>query len=137
MSQVLSVFGAAEFHHVIAHSRLAHILNFTPSLLKKTDGACRKRSRHLYTTTAPLHCIPASYCHLLTTLKTTSITVVNLQDNQAVFRIFITLLNFFIFTLPRTFEYVPTLEMVLELSLSGGQTVNIYAQWVTVTHHHN
>jgi len=69
--------------------------------LKKMDdrtlfffGACCKRGRHLYTTTAPSCCIPASYCHLSATLQTISITVVNLQDNRVVFRIFIALLRF-------------------------------------------
>ena len=57
-------------------------------------GACCKRGHHLYTTTVPSYCIPASYYHLSATLQTMSITVVNLQDNQAVFRIFITLLMF-------------------------------------------
>jgi len=49
-------------------------MGFTPPLLKKTDDkmlfffdACCKRGRHLYTTTAPSCCIPASYCHLSTT----------------------------------------------------------------------
>ena len=70
------------------------------SLLKKRmtmlffHGACCKLGRHLYTTTAPSCCIPASYCHLSATLQTISITVVNLQDNRAVFRIFIALLRF-------------------------------------------
>jgi hypothetical protein len=50
-------------------------------------GACCKRGSHLYTTTAPSCCIPTSYCHLSATLQTISITVVNLQDNRAVFRI--------------------------------------------------
>ena len=57
-------------------------------------GACCKRGRHIYTTTAPSCCIPASYCHLSTTLQTISIIVVNLLDNRAVFRIFIALLRF-------------------------------------------
>jgi len=57
-------------------------------------GECCKRGRHLYTTTAPSCCIPASYCHLSATLQTMSIVVVNLQDNRAVFRIFIALLIF-------------------------------------------
>ena len=57
-------------------------------------GACCERGRHFYTTTAPLSCIPASYCHLSATLQTMSIIVVNLQDNWAVFRIFIALLRF-------------------------------------------
>jgi len=67
-------------------------IGFTPSLLKKTDdrtlfffGACCKRGRHLYATTAPSCCIPASYCHLSATLQTMSIIVVNSQDNRAVF----------------------------------------------------
>ena len=57
-------------------------------------GACCKRGHHLYTTTAPSCCIPASYCRLSATLKTMSIIVINLQDNPAVFRIFIALSNF-------------------------------------------
>jgi len=57
-------------------------------------GACCKQGHHLYTTTAPLCCIPASYCHLSATLQTISIIAANLQDNQAVFRIFIVLLRF-------------------------------------------
>ena len=56
-------------------------MGFTCSPLKKTndrrafvfDARC-KRGRHLYTTTAPSCCIPASYCHLS----------VSLQDNQTV-----------------------------------------------------
>ena len=74
---------------------------FTLSLLKKrmTDrcsalDVCCKRSRHLYTTTAPSCCIPALYCHLSATLQTISITVVNFKDNRAVFRIFMALLKF-------------------------------------------
>jgi hypothetical protein len=50
--------------------------------------------RHFNTTTAPSCCIPTSYYHLSATLHTISITVVNLQDNRAVCRIFITLLSF-------------------------------------------
>ena len=45
-------------------------------------GACCKWGCHLYTTTAPLCCIAASYCHLSTTLQTISITVVTLQIIQ-------------------------------------------------------
>jgi len=74
---------------------------FHPFTTKKTDdrtllffGACCKRGFHLYTTTAPSCCIPASYCHLLNTLQTMSVIVVNLQENRAVFRIFIALLIF-------------------------------------------
>jgi hypothetical protein len=33
-------------------------------------GVCCKRGGHLYTTTAPSCCIPASYCHLSATLQT-------------------------------------------------------------------
>ena len=69
--------------------------------LKKTDdrmlfffGACCERGRHLYTTTAPSCCIPASHCHLSATLQTISNTVVNLKANRAVFRIVIALLMF-------------------------------------------
>jgi len=73
---------------------------FHPFTTSKTDdrtlfffGARCKRGRHLYTTTVPSCCIPASYCHLSATLQTISIIVVNLQDNGAVFRIFIALLK--------------------------------------------
>ena len=70
-------------------------MGFTTSLLKNGwlffFGACCKRGRHLYTTTAPSCFIPASYCHLSVTLQTMSIIVVNLQDNQAGVRIFIAL----------------------------------------------
>jgi len=76
-------------------------MGFAPTLLKKPDnrtlflsGACCKRGRHLYTTTAPSCCIPAPYCHLSVTLQAISIIVANLQDNGAVFRIFISLLRF-------------------------------------------
>jgi hypothetical protein len=57
------------------------------------SGACCQRGRHLYTTTSPSCCIPASYCHLLATLHTVSIIIVNLQDKRAVFWIFIALLR--------------------------------------------
>jgi hypothetical protein len=57
-------------------------------------GACCNRVRHLYTTTAPSCCIPASYCQLLAILQTMSIIVVNLEENCAVIRIFIALLRF-------------------------------------------
>jgi hypothetical protein len=63
------------------------------SVFKKMDGACYKWSHHIYTTTAPSCCIPASYCHLSAILQTISI-VANLQDNRGVFRIFIALLRF-------------------------------------------
>ena len=80
--------------------RLGISMGFTPSLQKTDDrtmfffGACCKRGRHLYTTAAPSCCIPASYCHLSATLQTMSIIVINVQDNRAVFRIFIALLRF-------------------------------------------
>jgi hypothetical protein len=57
-------------------------------------SVCCKRGGHLYTTTAPSCCIPASYCHLSATLQTTSNTVANLHKNRAVCRIFIALLRF-------------------------------------------
>ena len=67
-------------------------MGFTSSLLKKTDDrklfffdACCKRGRHFYTTTAPSCSIPASYCHLLATLQTISITVANLQTIELCF----------------------------------------------------
>jgi len=76
-------------------------MGFTPSLREKTNdrmlflfGACCKWSCLLYTIAAPSFCIPPSYCHLSATLQTMSITVANLQDNWAVFWIFITLLRF-------------------------------------------
>ena len=75
-------------------------MGFTLSLCKKNDrklflfGACCKWGRHFYTIAAPSCCVPPSYCHLSATLQTMSITVANLQDNQAVFRIFIPLLRF-------------------------------------------
>ena len=56
-------------------------------------SCCKQGRRHLYTTTAPSCCIPASYCHLSATLQTISIIVVTLKDTRAVFRIFITLLR--------------------------------------------
>jgi len=76
-------------------------MGFTPFTIKTTDdgtlfffGACCKLGRQLYTTTAPSCYIPAPYCHLTATLQTISITVVNLQDNRAVFQIFIALSRF-------------------------------------------
>jgi hypothetical protein len=75
-------------------------MGFTPSLLKNgwqnalLSSACCKRGRHLYTTTSPSCCIPASYCHLSATLHTMSIIIVNLQDKRAVFWILIALLKF-------------------------------------------
>ena len=69
-------------------------MGFTPVSPLFFFGACCKRGRHFYTTTAPSCYIPASYCYLSATLQTMSIIVVNLQDNRAVFRIFIALLRF-------------------------------------------
>jgi hypothetical protein len=57
-------------------------------------GACCKQGGHLNSSTAPLYCIPAVYCHLSATLQTMNIIVVNLQDNRAVFQIFIALIRF-------------------------------------------
>jgi hypothetical protein len=57
-------------------------------------GACCKRGGHLNTSTAPSCCVPASYCHLSATFQTMRIIVVNLQDNRALFRIFIAVLKF-------------------------------------------
>jgi len=53
-----------------------------------------QEGRHFHTTTAPSYCIPASYYYLSVTLQPMSNIVVNLQDNRAVFRIFIALLRF-------------------------------------------
>ena len=76
-------------------------MGFTPSQLKKTDDRrcsslvhVASGGHHLYTTTAPSCCTPASYCHLSATLQTMSTNVVNLQDNRPMFRIFIALLKF-------------------------------------------
>ena len=90
-------------HH---HTELSFVNKFrwvSPLQYKKTDdrtlfffGACCKQGRHLYTTTAPSCCIPASYFHLSATLQTMSITAVTLQDNGAVFRICIALFKVFI-----------------------------------------
>ena len=57
-------------------------------------GTCCKWGHHLYSSTARSCCIPALCCHLSATLQIMSIIVVNLQDNRAVFWIFITLLRF-------------------------------------------
>jgi hypothetical protein len=77
-------------------------------------GACCKQGSHLNTSTAQSSCIPASYCHLSATLQTMSIIVVNLQDNQAVFRIFITLLRFS-FASP---SYHPTYDSIIKAQCS-------------------
>jgi hypothetical protein len=60
-------------------------------------GACCKRGGRLYTATAPLWCVPALYCHLSATLQTMSYAVANLQENRAVFRIFIALFKVAVF----------------------------------------
>jgi hypothetical protein len=59
-------------------------------------GVCCRRSSRFYTASVPLCCIPASYCHLSATLQTMSNTVANLQENWALFPIFIALSKFFI-----------------------------------------
>jgi len=75
-------------------------MGFTPLLLKRrmTDPVlllCMLQAGlPSYTTTALSCCIPASCYHQSATLQTMSIIVVNLQDNRAVFRIFISLLRF-------------------------------------------
>ena len=90
-----------DMHH---HTKLSFVHEFrwvSPLHYLKTDdrnlfffGACCKRGRHLYTTTAPSCFIPSSYCRLSATLQTMSIIVVSSQDNRVVFRIFIALLRF-------------------------------------------
>jgi hypothetical protein len=74
-------------------------------------GACCKRSRHLYTTTAPSCWVPASSCHLSATLQTMSIIVVNLRDNRAVFRNFIALLLKFSFDSPSYIQAFPKVKL--------------------------
>ena len=59
-----------------------------------------KRGRHLYTTTAPSCYIPAPYCNLSAILQTISITVDSLQDNRAVFGIFIARRHLYTTTAP-------------------------------------
>jgi len=88
-------------HHHTERSFVDEFRWVSPLHYKKMDditlfffGARCKRGRHLYTTTAPSCCIPASYCHLSATLQTISIIIVNLQDNRIVFRIFTALLRF-------------------------------------------
>jgi hypothetical protein len=58
-------------------------------------------------------CIPASYCHLSVTFQTMSSIVVNLQDNRAVFQIFIALLRFS-FDSP---SYIPGMLAAIEFQL--------------------
>jgi hypothetical protein len=94
-SRTLAV--VTDMHH---HTELSFVDEFHPFYLKNSwpmlffCGACCKRGCHFCTTTAPSFCVPASYCHLPATLQTMSIIVVNLQDNRAVFRIFIAILRF-------------------------------------------
>ena len=88
-------------HH---HTELSFVDEFrwvSPLRHKKTEdrklfffGACGKRGRHFYITTASSFCIPASYCQLSATLQITSIIVIDLQDNRAEIRIFIALLMY-------------------------------------------
>ena len=109
VTELMPIVNFLVHSYTCCSDRHASILNSHSSMnfdgfhsftIKKDDkalfffGACYKRGRHLYTTTGPSCCIPASYCHLSATLQTMSIIVVNLQDNQAVFRIFISLLLF-------------------------------------------
>jgi hypothetical protein len=67
-------------------------------------GACCKQGRHLYTATAPLFCIPASYCHLSATLETLSITVVNVTRQSSCVSNFYRTFKVFIWLFP---IYVP------------------------------
>jgi hypothetical protein len=69
-------------------------MGFHPLTTLFFSGACCKWGGHLNTSTAPSCWVPASYCHLSANLQNTPIIVVNLQDNLAVFRIFIALLRF-------------------------------------------
>ena len=103
----------------------------TPSLikrLKKTDdrtlfffGACCKRGRHFYTTTAPSCCISVSYYPLSATLQIMSVIVFSLQDNQAVFRIFIAILRFFIWLSLVNYWYVNSTHKFSEHVISQNQ----------------
>jgi hypothetical protein len=54
---------------------------FHPFTMLFFFGACCKRGGHLYPTTAPSRCIPASYCHLSAILQTISIIPANLQEH--------------------------------------------------------
>ena len=104
MNCLVHLYNCCSDRHASPYLTLIHrwiSMDFTPSLLKKTDdralfffGVCCKQGRHLYTTNAPSCCISASYCHLSATLQTISIIVVNLQGNRDVFRIVIALLRF-------------------------------------------
>jgi hypothetical protein len=99
---------------------------FHPFTMLFFFGACCKRGCHLYTTTVPSCCIPASYCHLSATLQTMSITAINLQDNRALFWIFIPLLRFHL-TLPcKTIHATPTSYNVRrrQLAQEGGKVVS-------------
>jgi len=101
-------------------------------------GACCKRGRHLYTTTASSCYIPASYCHPSAILQTMSIIVVNLQDNRPVFRIFITLLKFS-FDSPSYIQFSPMhalkeymgAEVQLHAFLLSSQSPRLYSFCVT------
>jgi len=103
-------------------------LKFQKTLANATEITlkmqCRKWGRHLYTTTAPSCCSPASYCHLSATLQTISIIVVKLQDNRAVFWFVIALLRFsldsptnvFPADLPAPFKKLRNLSLCLRRS---------------------
>ena len=82
-------------------------------------GAYYKRGSPFYTTTAPSCCIRASYCHLSATLQNTSIIVVNLEDNRAVFQVFITLLSFNLTLLLIIFFYIHQLQYMSVHSYSN------------------
>jgi len=80
-----------DMHH---HTELSFVDEFRWVSPLFFFGSCCKRGRHFYTTTAQSYCVPVSFCHLSAALQTISIIVVNLQDNRAVFRIFIVILRF-------------------------------------------
>jgi len=86
-----------------------------------------KWGRRLYTTTALSCCIPTSYCHLSAALQTMSVIVVNLQDIQTVFRIFIILLIFhLIFTCIKLLHISRELFRKKEYNLGTALYIYIY-----------
>ena len=103
MNSLVHSYTCCSDRHALPYSTFIHqwiSMGFTPSLLKKCMTECCSSLVHVarrppfYTTSVPSCCIPASYCHLSATLQIINIIVVNLQDNRAVFQIFIALLMF-------------------------------------------
>jgi len=86
-----------EYHFCLLRRQSSCVSNFYPTLKFFISLSLVFRSlvhfasggRHVYTTTAPSCCIPTSYCHLSATVQTMSIIFVSLEDDRAVFRIFI------------------------------------------------